>query len=266
MEQGHSPVMRWGVLFGIIIAILGALQQGLSGDVLRAAQGPSTAVSAGAALEGVGVLIIDVTFLLLLGLTGLLTSRETGTVGSGAFAGAVAAVIGGLVATVVSLALFRSTLSALPINFGALDERGQRAVIGVVILSGMCSTFIYGVIGAGLAAIGGLIGRAFYNPYVYGTYDGHDGYDAYGEPVYPPAPPGPYQAPPPGYPMYPPYPGPGYPPAPPAGPYPAAPGQPGGYPQYPQSGGYPHYPPQQPSAYPPLPPPQYPGQYPGPRQ
>jgi len=259
--------MRWGLLFGIVIAILGAIQEGLSADVLRAAQGPSTAVSTGAALEGVGVLIIDVSFLLLLGLTGLLTSRETGTVGSGAFAGAIAAVIGGLVATVVSLALFRSTLSTLPINFNALDERGQHAVIGAVILSGMCSTFIYGLIGAGVAAIGGLIGRAFYNPYDYGDYGGYDGYDGYGEPIYPQAPPGPYQpyqAPSPGYPVYPPHPGAGYPSAPSAGPSAAFPGQPPGYPQYPQPGGYPQYPPQQPGAYPPLPP--RPPQYPGPQE
>jgi hypothetical protein len=255
-DQGHSPVMRWGLLFGVIIAILGAIQEGLSADVLRAAQGSSTTISTGAALEGVGVLIIDVSFLLLLGLTGLLTSRETGTVGSGAFAGALAAVIGGLVATVVSLALFRSTLGTLPINFNALDERGQHAVIGAVILSGMCSTFIYGLIGAGLAAIGGLIGRAFYNPNDYGEYGGYDGY---GEPIYSPAPPGPYQpyqAPPPGYPAYPPYPGGGYPPAPSAGPYAAFPGQPPGYPQYP---------PQQPGGYPPPPPPRQP-QYPWPHE
>lgn len=257
--------MRWGLLFGVIIAILGAIQQGLSADVLRAAQGSSTTISTGAALEGVGVLIIDVSFLLLLGLTGLLTARETGTVGSGAFAGAIAAVIGGLVATIVSLALFRSTMSTLPINFNALDERGQHAVIGAVILSGMCSTFIYGLIGAGLAAIGGLIGRAFYNPYEYGEYGGYDGY---GEPSYPQAPPGsyqPYQAPPPGYPAYPPSPGAGYPPAPSAGPYTAYPGQPPGYPQYPQPGGYPQYPPQQPGAYPPPPPPRQP-QYPWPQE
>lgn len=257
--------MRWGLLFGVIIAILGAIQQGLSADVLRAAQGSSTTISTGAALEGVGVLIIDVSFLLLLGLTGLLTARETGTVGSGAFAGAIAAVIGGLVATIVSLALFRSTMSTLPINFNALDERGQHAVIGAVILSGMCSTFIYGLIGAGLAAIGGLIGRAFYNPYEYGEYGGYDGY---GEPSYAQAPPGsyePYQAPPPGYPAYPPSPGAGYPPAPSAGPYTAYPGQPPGYPQYPQPGGYPQYPPQQPGAYPPPPPPRQP-QYPWPQE
>jgi hypothetical protein len=259
MQRSGNPAVRYGLIFGGILAVLSLLDAAIG-----RATGSAADYSAGANIgaNGLGCLFALVG-LGLLGGAGWMTARATGRTGQGAIAGMIAGLLGSAILSTALIVLVLTlpesyyvyvanhTQSSQPIT---AREVHQIIVIVLLILAVIIILIAAGV-GAGLGALGGLIGKSQYNgpvnPYQQSYYQG--------------MPPQGFPPPPAGYPPagYPPA---GYPPAgyPPAG-YPPAGYPPAGYPPagYPPQGSYPpqgQYPPQ--GEYPTQPsqPPQNPNQ------
>lgn len=233
-QTSGKPAVRWGLIFGAIIGALSLASIGLQ----FAMSGGKSFASSTTGFSGLSCLfpLLD---LALIFIAGMLASRANGKVGTGSIAGLLAAVVGGLVNTVASVII----LLTLPLSYfedairksqaqngGTLtpDQVHQAAqvalIVGIVVI--VIVWLVEIGIGAGVGALGGLVGKGQYKGPV----------QAYQEALYQGMPPQPGAYPPPP----PPYPGqPGaYPPPPP----PPMPGQAGDHPQqqYP-----PQYPPQQ---------------------
>lgn len=237
--------MRNGLIFGAVIAalIIGDTIVGwLTGAYDISSQTNGSISSTSFFISGVPALMGCAIFLGALALTfvaGMLTARKTGGVGGGSLtgmaAGALGALLGGVASLIVTITL-EAPGAQPPVGSGLTQSQMQGMLIGSEIFGLVAGLFQYGAFGAGLGALGGLVGRNSYlkaNP------------PAYQAPFYPGAPwlPGAY------YPSAP-YPGPQYPGAPYPGPqYPAPPyGAPPPYagPQYPM----PPYPGQAQAGYP----------------
>lgn len=229
-----NPALRWGLIFGAILAALSILS-----TVIQASLGIGSfgRVSGVPAVGGGSLALSCVSFLVELGLffaAGFLAARQTGMTRTGTFAGMIAAAIGGIVGAIVGIIAIL-TRSADYFQRAAGASNGQLsaqqlhdiAVVGGII--GAVIGLAIGIgIGAGLGALGGLAGKGQYRGPVAAYQESM--YQGMGQPGYPP---------------------PGYPPQP------GYPQQPQGYPPPP---GYPPQP-QNPGSYPPPPPPpQYPGQ------
>jgi hypothetical protein len=248
-----NPALRWGLIFGAILAALSILS-----SVVQATLGVGSFSGATAtpSLAGGGLVLGCVSFLVELGLffgAGFLAARDTGMTRTGTFAGMIAAAIGGVVGGIVGIIVLL-TRSADYFQQLAGTSSGQlsaQQLHDIAVVSGIVGAVIgllIGIgIGAGLGALGGLAGKGQYHGPVAAYQESM--YQGMSQPGYPPV-----GYPPPGYPQqpqgYPPQPQPGYPPA-----YPPQPQSPGVYPP-----GYPQQP-QNPGSYPPPPPPpQYPEQ------
>ena len=237
-QSTGGAVMRNGLIFGSLIAAMvigNVIFRWLTGGYEITSQTNGGVTSVNDFSTGSSFLLGCVIFLGILALTfvaGMLTSRKTGGVGSGSLAGLVAgalgALLGGVAAVIIILTVVAPSIQA-PAGSNMTQSQMQGFLIGAEIFGLIFALFAYGGFGAGLGALGGLVGR---NSYLRAN------------------PPQPYQQP--FYPGGPWQPGAYYP----AAPYPGAPYAP---PQYPS----PQYPsPQYPAA--PYPGPQYPGQpYPG---
>lgn len=227
-QRPSHPAVRWGLIFGGVMALL-SVMIGL-GRV--STENQDTVNNGFAALECLYVLIT----LVVLFVAGILASKQTGRVATGVLAGLFAGVIGGLTLTVFII-IWGATVNTDQIvrvmnnsssSLGSSDPRSVALLVSFI-FSVVAILFLVGI-GAGVGALGGLIGRSQAPEHL--RYAGM------------PFPPGQY---------------PGYPPAPGAyGPQMGYP--PAGYPPtgYPQSGQYPPPPGAYPSpaAYPP--PPGYP--------
>lgn len=227
-QRPSHPAVRWGLIFGGVMALL-SVMIGL-GRV--STENQDTVNNGFAALECLYVLIT----LVVLFVAGILASKQTGRVSTGVLAGLFAGVIGGLTLTVFII-IWGATVNTDQIvrvmnnsssSLGSSDPRSVALLVSFI-FSVVAILFLVGI-GAGVGALGGLIGRSQAPEHL--RYAGM------------PFPPGQY---------------PGYPPAPGAyGPQMGYP--PAGYPPtgYPQSGQYPPPPGAYPSpaAYPP--PPGYP--------
>jgi hypothetical protein len=251
MENKRNAVVRWGLTFGLtfglIMAFLGAtLAVGsrlLEGSLIDGQTTPGQLLPA----AGITLLIgcgLDLVYLALFFVAGIMTARQSGSVGAASLAGLLAGGVGALVNSVASLIVtfvFPTTLTSLGASSTLTSDTSTFYIVGFVagLIFGLV---IWGGLGAGLGALGGLIGQSQFRAahpelaqsgyYAYAPYTGYPGY--------PPAPPvGAYPPPPGAYPAYPAYPP--YPP-PPGTPYPPAPNTE----QPPQSGAYPP-----PDAYPP---------------
>jgi hypothetical protein len=220
MQKSGSPAVRWGLIFGGIIAVLGLL-----GDGLRFAIGGEESFARGGGRIGllVGVLLFLIGLALFF-IAGMFAARDSGRTGTGSIAGLIAGLVGGLVGAIAAIiilvtlptSVFQTVTTNNPgTNISADQLRTITIVAGVI--GAVIGLLINAGIGAGLGALGGLIGKNQYRGPV----------PQYQEAMYQGMPP---QG---GMPMQPGM----YPPPPPPG-----------YPQYPQPG-----------AYPPPPPPQYPG-------
>ena len=240
-----NPALRWGVIFGAILAVLSILS-----NVTQSAMGiGSLGSSAGTSrMTGAGLLFICLSFLIELGLffaAGFLAARETGMTRTGTFAGMIAGAIGGAVGGIIALiVLFTRSASyfqqiADSSNGQITAQQAQTIAIVGGIVGAILGLGIAVGIGAGLGALGGLTGRGQHHGPVASYQESM--YQGMGQPGYPP--PAGYPQQPQGYPP-PPLPPQGYPPPPPP---PSA-----AYPEQPQNPG--SYPPP-----PPPPPPQYPG-------
>lgn len=239
MQQRQShPAVRWGLIFGGVMALLSAM----IGLGRVSTENQDTVNNGFAALECLYVLLT----LVVLFVAGILASRQTAKVATGVLAGLFAGLIGGVTLTVfiiiwgatVSTDQIVRVLNSSNSSLGSSDPRSVALLVSFI-FAVVAIVFLTGV-GAGLGALGGLIGRAQAPahlryagmPFPPGAYPG-----------YPPAP-GAY-GPPMGYPPagYPPagYPQPGQYPPPGAYPPPAAYPPPPGYPQ--ASGSFPPPPP-----------------------
>jgi hypothetical protein len=255
--SASGQVWRNGLIFGAIIATLmtgNVIFRWLASGYDITSQTNESFTTVNDFATGGSFLLGCVIFLVVLTLTfvaGMLTSRKTGGVGSGSLAGLVAgasgALLGGVVNVIVVLTLVSPGIPT-PAGSDLTQSQIQALLIGGEIFGLVISLFLYGGFGAGLGALGGLVGRNSYEkanppqPYPGSFYPG----------VYPGAPmqPGAY------YPSAP-YPGPQYPGAPYSGaPYPG--------PQYPTSPAPPYAPPPPYAGpqYPVYPAPPYPGQQP----
>lgn len=238
VARPKSPaIWRWGFIVG---GSAGAL-------------GIASAVATLALAAGVSLLLDAVFVLLVLALYfvgGLMVARQTGSVGAATLSGVVAGIFSAILREIAAVFItYNQPLPAVPAT--GFDVGSLRTVI--VVISVLFVLLIFGGLGAGLAALGGLAGRrrpAMPYPVMYASMPGFppQGY---------PMPPG--YDPPPGYPMPP-----GYGP-PPGYPIPQGYGPPPGYPvpqgfdppgyassTYPSAGWYPAAPAM--PSYPPPPP------------
>lgn len=231
-----NPMWRNGLIFGALLALLGlgnVLIQWLTGGYTvmtsTAANGTTTVNLSN---SGNSFLLGCVVFLATLGLTfvaGLLAARRTGKVGTGVLAGLIAGAFGALVGSGARLVVILTAVAPgvqAPPGSTLTSSQFQALLIGTAIVYFILVVLLDGGVGAGMGALGGLVGA---NNYRKAT----PGYP----PPFPPGMPGqPGGAWPPGQYPYPPYP-----------------------PQYPQYPQYPPYPPQyppQPGSPPPPQPPQ----------
>jgi hypothetical protein len=244
------PAIQWGLIFGIALSIIGIFTNVplFSTDLVTAIQNQDTSV-----LVSWGLLVCAGYILELVVITaaGVLASRETGTIGGGMWAGAIATLSTTIMSFVVSTIILPNTKvgSSLTTNIpgGTLDPGHTAAYVGCQLIGLMidCGT------SALLALPGAWFGRWLYNLGVGEEVEEADDYEEVPYPgmasgAFPAFPPPPGYAPPPGAPP----PGYGAPPGygPPSGPpgY-GSPGPPPGYGPPAGPGGYrPRRPPQPP--------------------
>jgi len=223
MENKRSAIVRWGLTFGLIMAFLGSIStvgsRLLEGSLISGETMPEQFLpTAGVALlVGCG---LDLVYLALFFVAGIMTARQTGGVGAASLAGLLAGGVGALVNSAISVALlivFPTTLSSLNSTSSLGPDTTTLVIVSVV--GAIFGIAIWGGLGAGLAALGGLIGQNQFRaahpelaqPYAYAPYAGYPPAPPVG--AYPPPPPGAY----PSYPAYPPY------APPPTTPYPPVP-------------------------------------------
>jgi hypothetical protein len=221
---GGSPALRWGLTLGIVLSVLGILDQAVVTVLERQFHAEQLGQATLAPLSVALICLLPLlAFVLTFGM-GILAGRETGTVGAAAIAGLFGVVTYVVITTITELVLFASTTQNIWSVLFANPEMSRLAT-GSLILSTTCDIIIYGLIGMGVASLGGLIGRALApdeeaDQPPYPVYAGWD--PAYGPPPYPPPNWNPAYGPPP------PYGPPGYgAPPPDAGKRPAEPPPPG---------------------------------------
>lgn len=235
-QQQGRPAVRYGLIFGGILAALDIINGIISiatGSSATAFTPDGSQSSAMASALGIGCLFFLIELALFF-VAGMLAAKQTARVGTGSVAGLIAGATGGIIGLIFTII----RVAALPASYyQAVVDRAQSQGGSITLAQAQAAGTVVGIvfaiivylivigIGAGLGALGGLVGRgqAPRPPYTESMYSGYPQPGAY--------------PPPPGYPM--PqgtYPQPGYPPA----------GQPG----YPPAGQ-----PQYPGQYPPPPPP-----------
>jgi hypothetical protein len=236
MDRQRNPAVKWGLIFGGLLILLALINLGIefATGTLTAAASPSplASMNIGASLlQGCLVFLIE---LALFFVAGLLTARENGRIGSAAIAGVIAGALAGVVGAIIAAVtlLSRPLATVVPTGLNMTLEGYHTFLLVVAIIGAILGLALDIGIGAGMAALGGLVGRSQFER----THSPQPMSETYYTPM----------TPAPGYPVHPQggYPQGGYPPAP--GAYPPA-GAPEGYP--PQQ-----YPPQQyPPQYPPTP-------------
>ncbi len=214
--QTGRPALKWGLIFGGALAILSLANNGIQYATGAYAQLGNP--SAAQAHLGSNLLLGCVSFLLegaLYFLAGMLTARANGKVGSSAIAGLIAAAIGTIIGGGISIAFLSNQLLTPPPGSG-IDPAQYASIIQTVLIISVIGGIIIGLgIGAGIASLGGLVGRGQYEAaHPLAAMPG-----SLYSPMYPVGAPIPY-APPTGYPppnmqgAYPPLPGAYPPPAP----------------------------------------------------
>jgi hypothetical protein len=165
MKNTWSVIVRWGLTCGLIMALLGAagtVGEGLlPGSFITGPTTPGQALSAAeiALLASCGGYLL---YLALVFAAGVMTARQTGSVGSGALAGllagGVSALVTGAVAVILAL-VFRHT----PFSLGATSARhaSDTFIVSVIsaLISAIAGLLIWSGLGAGLGALGALVGQ-----------------------------------------------------------------------------------------------------------
>lgn len=139
-----NPAVKWGVIFGVALGIVGAV------NTLLLFKG----------VGGIGGLPQFIVVLVVFFAAGLLTTRETGDVTKGAIAGltagALGTALGGLMDIV--LAIVAPHAYAYIANLDRLADRPDRLVL-TALFALVISLIEYGIFGGGVGALGGLAGR-----------------------------------------------------------------------------------------------------------
>ncbi len=209
------PAIRWGVIFGVIIGIIGIVDN----VIIRAAFG--SVLSSGNQQQLVnasgGLLALScvpcLLYLALLFVSGIFPARDSGRVSQGAIGGLIAGVVGEIISGIVGLILDAINPMTIPSSAGTTSTISP---VGLGAVGLIIALVILGALGAGLGALGGLVGKNQYRGPVAGYQPSM--YQGLGQqPGYPP---------PPGYPQQPQ----GYPPPPQQPQYPQQPQNPGTYP------------------------------------
>src|SRR4051812_20796396 len=105
MENTRSAIVRWGLLFGLIMALLGSAaavgSRLLEGSLVNGQTTPEQLLPT----AGVALLIgcgLDLVYLAFFFVAGIMTARQTGSVGAASLAGLLAGGVGALVNSAVS--------------------------------------------------------------------------------------------------------------------------------------------------------------------
>lgn len=228
----RGSVFRNGLIFGAIIAAIGMVsvlinwQLGAYNVATQTATGSSTSNLFGPSLFiGCGIFIVD---LALMFVAGMLTARATGSVGAGSLTGLVAGLVGALVGSGIGIVLIITVITPqiqIPTGSPFTQSQMQGIIIGGAILGLVGGLILDSGFGAGMGALGGVVGSNSYErahppqPYQESFYPGAMGQPGaypppppYAMPLYPPQSPPPYA----GQPGYPPTPeAPQQPPQPP---------------------------------------------------
>lgn len=167
----RNPAIRAGLIAGVIVIIVRALQQVVDVAVIQsvgALPDPTTDRSAyiakvttlGLIAGGIAlvVLIIDVVLYLFAGRS---AASKTGRVGTGAIAGLVAGILAGVVGAIIAIALhFAGVTTSLNTNTSSVVT--PQALDALAIVGAIFGAVIEAGIGAGAGALGGLMGRNTY--------------------------------------------------------------------------------------------------------
>ena len=204
--QRANPALRNGLIFGAILAavnILSVIIQWVTGSyqaTAQAASGNTTAISATSLLGCFTFLIA----LALAFIAGMKTVSTTGRVGTGAIAGLITGLvgelIGGILGVILVIALVTPHLT-MPAGSNLTVGQMHAFIVGTAIAALILGLIIDGGIGAGLGAIGGLLGKGNYRGPEQGYQETYypGGADQMGYPPpggYPPPPRGGYPPPP----------------------------------------------------------------------
>ncbi len=163
MERQGNPAVKWGLIFGGLLLIVGLINLGI--QYATGSLDPNAATALAAQPGRIGLLLgLGCLFFLievgLFFLAGMFTARENGRVGSAAIAGLIAGVVYAIVGAIVEVLTLNGRLSqALP---NASAARLHSIFIVVVIIVVLLVFVFSGGIGAGIAALGGLVGRNQY--------------------------------------------------------------------------------------------------------
>jgi hypothetical protein len=166
----RQAVVRSALIFGLIVAALRGLQQGAGIFIALSAADQSTdpgtvdgQLPTLLLLVGLAGIILFFVNLGLYLLAGMFAARQTGSVGSGSVAGMLAGALAGVVGAAITIGTYATGLQ-LPGLTGSTPippEQYQFFIIVVAVGAVMGVAFDIGY-GAGLGALGGLIGRSSY--------------------------------------------------------------------------------------------------------
>jgi hypothetical protein len=223
-QRTGALALRNGLIFGAILGVLGVgntFIQWVTGAYHLMGRTTNSFSSVNLIDTGAPSLLGCVVFLAMLALTfaaGALTAHSTGKVDSGAIAGLLTGVFGGLIGgagSVAVMALLAAPSLSIPPDISMTPDQVETLVIGIVAAVSISVLLVEMGVGAGIGALGGLIGaqNARKMAAVAPGYPGYPNYPGYpGTPVQPSAAlqPWPSPNPPenpqnPQYPQYPPY-------------------------------------------------------------
>ncbi|HEX6542658.1 MAG TPA: hypothetical protein VF040_12945 [Ktedonobacterales bacterium] len=193
-QEPRSHFLRNGLIFGAILALLG-----LSNTLIQVAAGAYHVVASNYMVNvtnsGGTSLLGCVLFLATLALTfvaGLLTARDTGKAGSGALSGLMTGIFGSLfgsIATIVVLVVFVAPGLQAPPDVSMSLDQIQTLFVVVTVGVAVLGLLLDAGVGAGMGALGGLLGARSRNPNPsplppapYGSgypYPGNPGYPSY---------------------------------------------------------------------------------------
>lgn len=196
--SARGLIFRNGLIFGGIIAAIAlanvfiSWQLGAYNVFSQVGSGATTpTVNGTTTLLGCAIYLVD---LALLFVAGMLTARKTGSVGAASLTGLVAGIIGALIGSGIALVLIMTVIAPqihVPADSSISQSQMQAIIIGGAIFGVVIALIVDGGFGAGIGALGGLVGRNTYQqanppqPYQQSFYPG-----AVGQPgAYPPPPP-----------------------------------------------------------------------------
>lgn len=157
-----NPAMRYGLIFGVILAVLGVANSVRSLVTGAYANAGSGTVDAAGTLIGLALLVIGIVLYLLAGRS---AAAQTGRVGTGAVAGLIAGLVSSVVGAIVLIAIvLGAPVPSIPASATGTLTQDQFATIyrGAAIGGAIVSIAFAAGIGAGLGALGGLMGKSAY--------------------------------------------------------------------------------------------------------